>query len=602
MGDDKFNDKIKIKQHYKERIEQLREELKQDFNFVWIIWQKNNYILPYPTIVIDKPVKNVLVDSYLNEEFLFYQKNQQTLNTEEKTTLYYYVIIPYPQWKFTKPFFKDENDDYLEVNDFYLENTNEKIWNVVKLTDWTEKIFYNLQSFNKSNNKESEENENSEENETTNTEIEKVKETNKINFWLNVWWQKNIIKSAEEYKHFAIIWWTWSWKSIRVKSLLEQFFQQNVESFLIDKNSSDYYDVFSNYYDKVKLYSWIDYVKSYQSILNLLLIIKLYFEVKKLEMVNEKVSSFEDYLKINPNAKRLLLIFDEFQTMRNNISELWKNYVEKFDSLFQEILTTGRSYWVSLIVSTQNLNSEIFPASAKSNLNFLIWKLDNPKDFSTSLNTKFNEAEIIQKNNSFLFYDKWQETFLSNHLVELETKPVDKEIEKQKQSSILAMQNVIQEALNKNIETKFLDEEILTFFNFSFDEINNLKNSEYYVIVLYFLGKLKKKLHNIIDTMSQFKTNNIIEFSKIPAKNLNNNIIDESIEDYFFEFSFSEKKSTFYQLFQWAYNVIKSNYEKQIKNTLDEEDWDNFSELLNNLEDDYKNYIKQQLCTELWLN
>ena len=145
MGDDKFNDKIKIKQHYKERIEQLKEELKQDFNFVWIIWQKNNYILPYPTIVIDKPVKNVLVDSYLKEEFLFYQKNQQTLNTEEKTTLYYYVIIPYPQWKFTKPFFKDENNDYLEVNDFYLGNTNEKIWNVVKLTDWTEKIFYNLQ-------------------------------------------------------------------------------------------------------------------------------------------------------------------------------------------------------------------------------------------------------------------------------------------------------------------------------------------------------------------------------------------------------------------------------------------------------------------------
>lgn len=578
-----LSDEIKVKEVYEQKIKKLIERMEDDYTNVNIIWQKNWYVLPYPLIILDKPFKDIVVNDILPwEDLIFIFKKEIELDKMEDKNLkflYVYAMGVYPNNFGVKPFWKDENDDYLKIENFYDTDYNKEIGNLVELEDWIKKI---IKDFSKEQN------------------IKEIKETNIVNMGISVWGQRNILIPAENYKHFAIVWWTWSGKSVKTKEILLQLFQQNSKIVLVDKDGNDYSDIFSNYYDKFLFYSSKDFVKSKEKFLIFILFLKILQGVRKEEIAKSGESDFREVLLKNPKLERILIIFDEFQTLRSDIKSLDDSYLKIFDTFVEDILQTGRSAWITMIISTQNVNQSAFPEKARTNLNFILWKVSNAKAYSF-LNVGDETVKVLEKNNTFLFYDKNQNSFLAGNNVNIKKQELDDKIKNEKENIMLALQGALEEfSSSSNFKSTLLANIMKRFYSFDFTdiEIEILKKEPLFYILAYYLFKIEEQIEitlgNFRNWTSSLSSLKIVgnAFKNISKASFKNNI-DTLIENMFYYYCFIDTYSPFKAIFTDTQLKIQSVVMDFLKTMKDDDGDDNILlEMLDKIEETIRTNIR----------
>ena len=400
-----------------------------------------------------------------------------------------------------------------------------------------------------------------------------------INWWYNIKDEIYSQISVEQAVHFWVFWWTWSWKTVRVKSLLDQYCQLWAKMLILDKNLADYTDIVSKYPNNTYLYTSLTDINTWEKVMLYLLFLLLLLEERDKEFKKLWISNHTEIFKLDnwqekiQWLERMIIVIDEFQSFRNSIN---KKLREKFDEVIAHLVMVSRSYGFNIIFSTQNFNAEVFPSDIRSNLKYQIWYMSNVWSFKSVFWLKDKQDEIIKLPSTYLFYDTMTRSFMTTQLPNLDVE-INKETIKEKNNLI----NMLLEKLSK-IELKTLDEKVLEYFWITDEKIiKELKQNVNYVFIIFYLNlfketikEIKKKVENI------WKGFDFKNFKLVEPKYKN----DMDILIYKFLIWYIEDKTAYF----WKLTQeIKRNFLQKFNSNIVEpyfEDW-NETELVEEIEE-----------------
>ncbi len=531
-------------------IEELVEEIEK---------KTNNYIII--TALDKEKYKDKLLESvYLSEEQI--DELFDELETEKITLKYPIVITTTKLEKNNKYFFYLINHITNRQNEVYIYKVikRKKVWTEPVLE--SEEIDYiqsKLQNY-----------------------LYKNGETYIINWWYNIKNESIYQMSAEKIVHFGIYWWTWSWKTQRTLYLLQQYAKLWPSEFIIiDKNWLDYKDFVLNNKDKIKFYSNLEEIDTEEKIV--LFIMFLYLNLAERQNVFKElwikefknIFEFENYEEILEKVPRKFIIIDEFESFRNSIEE---NIRKSFDKIFAHLIKVSRSYWWTIIISTQTFNVDAVPSTIRKNLNhqigFLQWVSRYKKDLWISL----NEDEILLEAKTFVFYDSATNSLYVNPLADIKSVEIDEENRKFLNNK-KNLAKMILEFL-KNIKLESINEDVYEYFDLDKEDF---QKSENYLIITFYLNILKNIIEKFIKALlvlGDWLDFWIFQLEKLRYKNNLDNIISD------FLFDFVKQYSLFWKIKK---NLLVKFNPAETKPYFDD---NNVNELADNIEEFLKQNVR----------
>ena len=433
-------------------------------DFILIFWvNKNKYkkILKQWTFLKENNIEEILEE--VNE--IEFKYPVIILKNEEKTQLWEFLF--YKIWN--KKLWRDEY--------FYYKL-------IIKKERWTKPLITRNYNFEQKLEKYSK-----------NNLLYKKWNSYIINWWYNIKEEIYNQISVEQAVHFWVFGWTWSWKTVRVKSLLDQYCQLWAKMLILDKNLADYTDIVSKYPNNTYLYTSLADVNTWEKVMLYLLFLLLLLEERDKEFKKLWISNHTEIFELDnwqekiQWLERMIIVIDEFQSFRNSIN---KKLRDKFDEVISHLVMVSRSYGFNIIFSTQNFNAEVFPSDIRSNLKYQIWYMSNIWSFKSVFWLKDKQDEIIKLPSTYLFYDTMTRSFMTTQLPNLDIK-INKEIIKEKNNLI----NMLLEKLHK-IELETLNENILKYFWIKKkEEIEKIKENEDYLFIIFYLNLFKKMIEDI---------------------------------------------------------------------------------------------------------
>jgi len=531
-------------------IEKLVEEIEK---------KTNNYIII--TALDKEKYKDKLLESvYLSEEQI--DELFDELETEKITLKYPIVITTTKLEKNNKYFFYLINHITNRQNEVYIYKVikRKKVWTEPVLE--SEEIDYiqsKLQNY-----------------------LYKNGETYIINWWYNIKNESIYQMSAEKIVHFGIYWWTWSWKTQRTLYLLQQYAKLWPSEFIIvDKNWLDYKDFVLNNKDKIKFYSNLEEIDTEEKIV--LFIMFLYLNLAERQNVFKElwikefknIFEFENYEEILEKVPRKFIIIDEFESFRNSIEE---NIRKSFDKIFAHLIKVSRSYWWTIIISTQTFNVDAVPSTIRKNLNHQIWFLQGVSRFKKDLWIFYNEDEILLEAKTFVFYDSATNSLYVNPLADIKSVEIDEENRKFLNNK-KNLAKMILEFL-KNIKLESINEDVYEYFDLNKEDF---QKSENYLIITFYLNILKNIIEKFIKALLvlgdwlDFWT---FQLEKPRYKNNLDNIISD------FLFDFVKQYSLFWKIKK---NLLVKFNPAETKPYFDD---NNVNELADNIEEFLKQNVR----------
>jgi len=407
-------------------------------------------------------------------------------------------------------------------------------------------------------------------------------ETYIINWWYNIKNETIYQMSAEKIVHFGIYWWTWSWKTQRTLYLLQQYANLWPSEFIIvDKNWFDYKDFVLNYKDRIRFYSNLEEIDTEEKIILFIMFLYLNLAERQNSLKKIGVKEFKDIFKLEnyeeilERIPRKFIVLDEFESFRNSIN---KDLREKFDNILAHLIKVSRSYWWTIIISTQTFNVDAVPSTIRKNLNHQIGFLQGVSRYKKDLWISWNEDEILLEAKTFIFYDSATNSLYTAPPANISEIEIDEENEKFLNNK-KELARMVLEFLS-NIKLESIDEDIYDYFDLDKD---SFKDSENYLLITFYLNILKETIENFVKSLLvlgdglDFRT---FQLEKIKYKNNLDNIIGD------FLFDFIKQYSLFWKMKK---NLLTKFNPAETKPYFDD---DNVNELADKIEEFLKQNVR----------
>jgi len=413
-----------------------------------------------------------------------------------------------------------------------------------------------------------------------------------VNWWFDLKRNVYVQMPVEDVVHFWVFWGTWSWKTVRVKSLLSQYCKLWAKMFILAKDLNDYSDLVCWYPDNTMLYTSLNDVNTEKRVLIFLMFLILLLNERQIKFkklgIKEhkqifKLDNWEEKIKGN---ERYIVVFDEFQTFRN---QLWKDLKNVFDDKMADLVAVARSYWMTIIFSTQNFQAEVLPSRIRDNLAYQVWYLPWANKFKKFFKMESNEEMFSSVKGSFAFFDSIVQSFVSSVVdTELFSIKADNEILDSKNN----LTKMLLSKLN-DVELETLNKKELEYFSLTESQINKISWTENYIFYLFFLHIMKNSILHFKKTIIEQKEWSSLNNFWYRRMEYWTDSLDTTV--YNFLLPFIENNNN---IFWNTLNVVKNNIKQKFTKDIMSEFFEDWNEIW--LADEIEDFIIQTIKTELF--
>lgn len=239
--------------------------------------------------------------------------------------------------------------------------------------------------------------------------------------WYDILENKYIFSTIEELRHYSVVWASWSWKTVWLISLINQYLMKNNTDIIFIEKWTDL-ETYLRECERMIYKSDVE-VMRYEHIISIFTYINM--ELARRKKIFAKLSSelWEPVNKIQlyneiakrdwkPFMKYLLLVIDEFSRLRDTLWNESKESEEFFLLQLKSLIQVARSYWIYCMLATQNPTSEWWvPSNIQLNLSTKILWLAEWASWVKYL-THTDERAVARQWKirmwDFLFNSEWQ--------------------------------------------------------------------------------------------------------------------------------------------------------------------------------------------------
>lgn len=239
--------------------------------------------------------------------------------------------------------------------------------------------------------------------------------------WYDLLENKYVFSTIEELRHYSVVWASWSWKTVWLISLINQYLMKNNTDIIFIEKWTDL-ETYLRECERMIYKSDVE-VMRYEHIISIFTYINM--ELARRKKIFAKLSSerWEPVNKIQlynqiakeewkPFMKYLLLVIDEFSRLRDTLWNESKESEEFFLLQLKSLIQVARSYWIYCMLATQNPTSEWWvPSNIQLNLSTkILWLAEWAS--SVKYLTHTDERAVARQWKirmwDFLFNAEWQ--------------------------------------------------------------------------------------------------------------------------------------------------------------------------------------------------
>jgi len=186
-----------------------------------------------------------------------------------------------------------------------------------------------------------------------------------ILIWYDLLDNKFIFSTIEELRHYQVLWWSWSWKTVALVEIVSQYLMKKNTKVIFLEKWTDLDWMFVSCSDM--LYKADVENLKYDSIIAIFTYLAMEMNLRRQKFTDTNVKKIQDYNKLwKDYMPYILFVIDEFARLRSKLSKIEDEF---FTKNLSGILAVARSYWIYLMFSTQNPQAESWiPTTIQGNL------------------------------------------------------------------------------------------------------------------------------------------------------------------------------------------------------------------------------------------